>query len=94
MCKICPNCGAIAEYNAYYGRTTCTRCSWESKKTKVLFPPYVAKTLKKVTPKKTNVVQRCETPQKDSQRLRPGTYPFPRPAPHLRNAGSAERSGY
>ena len=30
MCKICPNCKAIAEYNAYYGRITCTRCSWES----------------------------------------------------------------
>lgn len=27
---ICPKCGAIAEYNAYYGRTTCTRCPWES----------------------------------------------------------------
>lgn len=31
MCKICPKCGAIAEYNAYYGRTICTRCRWESK---------------------------------------------------------------
>lgn len=29
--KICPKCGAIAEFNAYYGRTTCTRCSWEDK---------------------------------------------------------------
>lgn len=35
MCKICPKCGAIAEYNAYYGRTTCTRCNWESEKAKV-----------------------------------------------------------
>ncbi len=33
MCIICPKCGAIAEYNAYYGRVTCTRCSWESEKT-------------------------------------------------------------
>lgn len=32
MCKVCPKCGAIAEYNAYYGRTTCTRCAWESEK--------------------------------------------------------------
>ncbi len=32
MCKICPKCGAIAEYNAYYGRTICTSCSWESDK--------------------------------------------------------------
>lgn len=32
MCKICPKCGAIAEYNAYYSRTTCTSCSWESAK--------------------------------------------------------------
>lgn len=32
MCKICPECHAIAEYNAYYGRITCTRCSWESEK--------------------------------------------------------------
>lgn len=31
MCKICPKCGAIAEFNAYYGRITCTRCTWESK---------------------------------------------------------------
>lgn len=31
MCKICPKCGSIAEYNAYYGRTTCTSCEWESK---------------------------------------------------------------
>lgn len=29
--KICPKCGAVAEFNAYYGRTTCTRCSWEDK---------------------------------------------------------------
>ncbi len=36
MCKICPKCGAIAEYNAYYGRTTCTRCSWESEKRKII----------------------------------------------------------
>lgn len=34
MCKICPKCGAIAEYNAYYSRTTCTSCSWESAKAK------------------------------------------------------------
>lgn len=26
---ICPKCGAIAEYNSYYGRITCTRCEWE-----------------------------------------------------------------
>ena len=32
MCKICPKCGGIAEFNAYYGRVTCTRCSWESEK--------------------------------------------------------------
>lgn len=30
MCKICPKCKSIAEYNAYYGRVTCTHCSWES----------------------------------------------------------------
>ena len=36
MCKICPKCGAIAEYNAYYGRTTCTRCNWESEKNKTI----------------------------------------------------------
>lgn len=28
----CPKCGAIAEYNAYYGRITCTSCNWESEK--------------------------------------------------------------
>lgn len=32
MCKICPKCGGIAEFNAYYGRITCTRCVWESEK--------------------------------------------------------------
>ena len=32
MCKICPKCGAIAEYNAYYGRVICTTCSWQSEK--------------------------------------------------------------
>lgn len=26
---ICPNCSAIAEWNAYYGRFTCTRCTYE-----------------------------------------------------------------
>lgn len=26
---ICPKCGAIAEYNAYYNRYTCTRCTHE-----------------------------------------------------------------
>ena len=28
---ICPNCSAIAEWNAYYGRFTCTRCTYEWK---------------------------------------------------------------
>lgn len=31
MCEICPACGGIAEFNAYYGRITCTRCAWEGK---------------------------------------------------------------
>ena len=35
MCKICPRCGAITEFNAYYGRVTCTRCNWESEKSKL-----------------------------------------------------------
>ena len=30
MHTICPKCGSIAEYNAYYGRITCTSCAWES----------------------------------------------------------------
>lgn len=29
---ICPECGGIAEYNAYCGIYTCTRCTWEGKK--------------------------------------------------------------
>lgn len=29
--KICPNCGAIAEFPANYGRTTCTRCNRDGK---------------------------------------------------------------
>ena len=36
MYKICPKCGAIAEYNAYYGRVTCTRCTWESEKQRIV----------------------------------------------------------
>lgn len=32
MCRICPKCGSIAEYNAYYGTVVCTRCNWESEK--------------------------------------------------------------
>lgn len=32
MVEICPKCGGIAEYDAYHGRVTCTRCSWESEK--------------------------------------------------------------
>ena len=32
MYKICPICGKIAEYNAYYSRYTCTSCVWESEK--------------------------------------------------------------
>lgn len=32
MYYCCPKCGAIAEYNAYYGRITCTSCKWESEK--------------------------------------------------------------
>ena len=32
MYYCCPKCGAIAEYNAYYGRITCTSCNWESEK--------------------------------------------------------------
>lgn len=35
MCRICPKCGGIAEFNAYYERVTCTRCSWESEKTNI-----------------------------------------------------------
>lgn len=35
MCKICPQCGAIAEFNAYYGRVICTRCNWEGEKSKL-----------------------------------------------------------
>lgn len=31
MIYICPRCNAIAEYNNYYGRYTCTRCTWENK---------------------------------------------------------------
>lgn len=34
--KICPNCGAVAEFNAYYGRSTCTRCNWEDKESEHL----------------------------------------------------------
>lgn len=45
MCKICPNCGAIAEYNAYYGRTTCTRCFWESSKPKTVVFRYSMKSM-------------------------------------------------
>lgn len=36
MYKICPKCGAIAEFNAYYGRITCTRCTWESEKQRIV----------------------------------------------------------
>lgn len=32
MVFICPECGSIAEYNAYYGRVVCTSCTWESEK--------------------------------------------------------------
>lgn len=32
MCRICPKCGSIAEFNAYYGTVICTRCDWESEK--------------------------------------------------------------
>lgn len=43
--KICPQCGAIAEYSAYYDRITCTRCSWESdkqsNKQKVVRVPFI-----------------------------------------------------
>ena len=34
MIYICPKCGAIAEWNAYYGRYTYTRCTGEAKKLK------------------------------------------------------------
>lgn len=37
MREICPMCKAIAEYNAYYGRLTCTKCNWESKKTSIKY---------------------------------------------------------
>lgn len=32
MCRICPECGSIAEYSDYYGTVLCTRCNWESEK--------------------------------------------------------------
>lgn len=35
MCRICPKCGGIAEFSAYYGgRVRCTRCDWQSEKLK------------------------------------------------------------
>ena len=43
MCKICPTCGAIAEYNAYYGRITCTRCVWEGKREQITISQYAFK---------------------------------------------------
>jgi len=53
MCKICPKCGAIAEYNAYYGRTTCTRCSWESEKSKTVSQrEFLMRSLKAARPTK------------------------------------------
>lgn len=58
MCKICPNCGAIAEYNAYYGRTTCTRCFWESDKEKTVVLRYSMKSLKLEKLKKAGIVER------------------------------------
>lgn len=36
MTKICPKCKSIAEDNAYYGRVTCTNCSWESDDSKYI----------------------------------------------------------
>ena len=31
MHKICPKCGSIAQYDAYYGYITCTNCTWTEK---------------------------------------------------------------
>ena len=46
MYYCCPKCGAIAEYNAYYGRITCTSCNWESEKKVLIKPTYKPKALK------------------------------------------------
>ena len=44
MCRICPNCGSIAEYDAYYGTVVCTRCNWESEKLESTSEKYLGKT--------------------------------------------------
>lgn len=49
MYYCCPKCGAIAEYNAYYGRITCTSCNWESEKKVLIKPTYKPKALKIVS---------------------------------------------
>lgn len=54
---ICPECGAIAEYNAYYGRTTCTRCAWESEKIKP-FPSITSESVKKAKKDKYPIGER------------------------------------
>lgn len=43
MCRICPKCGSIAEYNAYYGTVVCTRCNWESEKLESTSEKYFGK---------------------------------------------------
>lgn len=43
MCRICPKCGSIAEYDAYYGTVVCTRCNWESEKLESTSEKYFSK---------------------------------------------------
>lgn len=50
---ICPECKAIAEYNSYYGRIVCTRCSWESNKV-------TRNTLTRKENRTFSPVERCE----------------------------------
>lgn len=57
MCKICPKCGGIAEYNAYYGRITCTRCSWESEKIRVMGGTFAKATVVARTKKQGGPIQ-------------------------------------
>ena len=42
--KICPKCGAIAEWDSYFGGTRCTRCDFVEKPKPTHYDRFISKT--------------------------------------------------
>ena len=69
MNKICPKCGAIAYFDAYYNRVVCTQCPWESEiLPRGMFKKNVADTIDEII--KTHTITTPPTKEEAKEILR------------------------